>query len=1118
MQDQVIAAKPPRRFRRLVRWIAVLSIIFLLALASTPTVLSTAPARRLLVQAINKRLHPGRIEIGGTSLSWSRGLVLRDVALRDPQGKTVAAAESVRTDRGLVGLLTARPDYGTIRVDGATVDVERRADGSVDVLEAIHGLMGGGGEGGAPKGAEPAPGPGLAATVIVKGGRLRIASPELAEAISAGAFEAQATIVPGKPVDVAAKLVEGGRSLELHAGYEATSADLTLSLQGEDWPLVVRQAGVRAEGRLVGGFKAERKAGLWSASGDAALRGFAADGPVFAGDRLALDVVTTACDVEQTASGWSIRKLGLTCPIGELTATGGVPATAGSPSRLTGHVDLAAASKLLPRAIPLRPGLVIDRGRARIEAVLSQSEGVERLVVSTDVADLSASEGGRPLTLRKPASLSAALVRTGGDVVVESFAVKAAGVDATATGDLKRGVKLTGAVDLAAIEGQARELIELGAVRLAGKGRVAADYRPDGGLFRARFAAEFDGLLVAGLTAEPIARDRVRVDGAADGPRGENGLPTDWRAARLGVSAGATKASLLAKSTDAGVAFELDGSTPITSPAPAVASAKVSLRRVGRVYVLDAVRATATPTDPTAGPAAIALVAKGELDLEAGRLVLIPVGPQPSPGIAVGPEGCMLTGLGKADAPMGLDAVLVGDLAALDRALAYWTGSPLRGLGGPWSGRATLARQGDGRLDLKGWIHSPALVATTPRGPTTLTLDGAYAPAGDQLVLTSFDLATTYGRLSGGGTIAEVGARRLADVTAVLEPRWETLDPIVAAAVEPRAQVRATVRPFHLKGSLAGGSTSEILKDLDGVLAVDLASAQAFGMVVGPAPVVLRLGGGKAVFDPISTTLNGGKLEAGGDLLLDDPAALWLRLAKGTRIEGAAINQAVSDDVLAYVAPVLARAGAVSGAVSLTIDGASIPLIGDGGLRVDGQLVFQDVVFQPGPLAAELVALTGESDPKLKLQQPVQLQIADGRVRQSGLTIPLNADTALKLDGSVGFDKTLAMRAAVPVTARMLGGNAVAGEFVRGTDVAVPIGGTIAHPTIDRNGLRLALKDAARSMVRRGVQAEAGRLLDRVIPPAAAGGKPDSPGGALGRDALKALEGVGRDLARPRRR
>ncbi|AMV39195.1 hypothetical protein [Planctomyces sp. SH-PL62] len=1126
MQDQTVAAKPPRRLRRLLIGVALLSISFFIVLASTPTLLSTSPARGILTRQINKKLQPGRITLGGASLSWTRGLLFNDVALLDPSGKIVATAESVRTERGLLALLTSRSDYGTIWMAGATADIERRADGSVDVLDALGGLTGAdeaeshAGNGGFQReGVAAGASPGLAVTVMVDGGRIRIASPELAEPITASAFDGHISIVPGKPLAAEAKLIGENCALELHADYamgtaSGNSADLSLNLQGADWPLTVHEAGVRAQGRLVGGLKADRTRGLWSARGDAVLRGFVADGPVLAGDRLALDAVTTACDVEQTTSGWSIRKLDLKSSIGQMTAVGEIPAAAGTVSRLKGHIDLAEAARLLPHRIPLRPGLVIDQGQARLDVALNLTEGTERFTVSADLTDLAATRDGRPLTLRKPVSLSGALTRVGGDIAVESFGLKAAGVQAVATGDLEHGLKVSGTIDLAVVEKQAREWIEVGALSLAGKGRMAADYRPEGGLFKARLAAELDGLRIAGLTDEPIDRDHVRIEGAADGPRGESGVPTNWRAIRLGVTAGATRANLLARTTGGVATFDLDGSTPITTPASAIASGKVTLRRSGRVLDLDAVHLVATPTDPQAASAAIALTAKGSLDLDAGRLVLIPVGPQPSAGIAVGPQGFMLTGVGKPERPMNLDAVLVGELSALDRTLAYWTQSSLWGLGGTWSGRLTGTRQADGRFQFQSRTNSPNFTMTTQHGPVGVTLAGTYSPAEDILDLSNFELATAYARLAGRGTVAEIGARRLADVTALVEPHWETLDPLVAAAVEPGARIRATVKPFHLKGSLAAGSTSQILKGMEGALAVDLASAQTFGMQVGPTPVVLRMGGGRAVFDPVSTTINNGEMEMSAQLGLDDPASIWLLVAEGSKIDGASINKAVSDDVLSYIAPVLDKAGDISGKVSLTVVGASIPLTGAGALRVDGQLVFDDVAFQPGPLASELVSLTGESPTKLTLRQPLQLQIADGRVRQSGLSIPV-ADVQVKLGGSVGFDKTLAMRASVPITPRMLGGNAAVQQFVGGTEIAIPIGGTISHPTIDRNGLRLALKDAARSMVRRGVQAEAGRLIERALPSAAEGRRANPSGGSFGRDALKILEGVGRDLAQP---
>jgi translocation and assembly module TamB len=1118
MDEKNIAATPRNRFGRLLRRLVVLAIFVLVAIATLPFLLSTAPVRHRLVKAVNERIQPGRVEIGGLSVSWARGIVLSDVVLLDPSGKRVATAESVAPERGLLGLIASRPAYGVIRVDGATLDVERRADGTIDVMEALGRLAGGTGEP-APGPAGPA-GPGMSMDVVVKGMAIKVASPELAEPITAGAFEASATFAPGRPIDASIAVADGPHSLELKAVYDpdarhAGGDDLRLNLAGNDWPFSLRGAGLTAGGRLVGELELGREAGLWSARGDAILRGFAAEGAGLAGDRLVLESLSVGCDVERTAAGWSIRKLDVRCPIAELSATGVIPADDGVPTVLTGHVDLAAASKLLPRAIPLREGIAIQEGRARIRAELSLKGGVDRLQVSADVSDLAATDGARSLNLSDPARLSAALVRTGGVIKVETFAVKAAGVDVTAGGDLASGVKLSGSFDLAAIQAQARELMDLGALDLAGEGRLAADYKIESGAFQGRFAAEVAGLRVSGVTADPVVRDKVRVDGVALGPCDPDGLPTGWDAARLGLKAGDTIAKLTTKPTGE---IAIEGSTPITYPAIGVASGRVAMHRTGQYYTLDEVRLHATPSDPQASDAALAVIANGQLNLVAGYLVLKPVGAQPATGVGIGPGGFMLSGIRQADAAMKVDAALFGDMARLDRTLAYWNQSPLRGLGGGWTGRLTASRLADGRLDFNASINAPEFVHATPRGDVALAATGVYSPATDLLELSHGDFTTIHGRVTAAGTIAEASDRRLAAVAGSFEPRWDTIDAIMASSVEPGARIRGAFRPFQLRGPLSGDSASQILRGLEGELAFDVASARAFGMELGTAPVVLRLAGGKAVFDPIATTLNGGTVAINADLLLDDPNALWLRLGRGTTIVDAAINDAVSNDVLSYIAPVLSKASRVGGQVSLTIDDAMIPLTGDGSLRADGQLVFKDVVFQPGPFASEIVALTGRSVPKMSLQQPLRLQIADGRVRQSGLSIPLADDLQANLQGSVGFDKTVEMRASIPITPEMLGGNEAVGRYVSGTNVTLPIGGTISHPVIDRGGLRVALKEAARSMMRRGVEAEAGRLLDRVIPrgPDAAGA--NSPGDSLRDEALNALEGVGRDLLRPRRR
>ena len=200
-----------------------------------------------------------------------------------------------------------------------------------------------------------------------------------------------------------------------------------MTVAGKGWPIHVRRAGVDARGRFEGTIEAKREGGAAGRSrATRRLLGVEATGPALAGDRLAIDRMAAACDVGQTAAGWTIREARGDQP-GRLDHgdAGRSPPTAGA--KLQGRVDLAALAKLLPRAMRLRDGLTLDKGTATLRADLTSVGGSDRVELAASLDDFAATEGGRPLTLREPARLSASGSRAADKVAVETLEVKAAG-------------------------------------------------------------------------------------------------------------------------------------------------------------------------------------------------------------------------------------------------------------------------------------------------------------------------------------------------------------------------------------------------------------------------------------------------------------------------------------------------------------------------------------------------------------------------------------------------------------------------------------------------------------------------------------------------------------------
>ena len=347
--------------------------------------------------------------------------------------------------------------------------------------------------------------------------------------------------------------------------------------------------------------------------------------------------------------------------------------------------------------------------------------------------------------------------------------------------------------------------------------------------------------------------------------------------------------------------------------------------------------------------------------------------------------------------------------------------------------------------------------------------------------------------------LREVGARRLLDVKGTIEPRWDVINGMVAHSAGPGASVRATIRPFRVGGMIKADTTAAMLAQMYGEFGIDLDTAQAYGVAVGPAAIVLKAGGGYAKFDPIVTHVNTGPALIRGRLALDDEMGLWLKL-DGSRVDDAAIDDKVSTALLSFVAPVLNDATGVTGKVSVVIadSGAEIPLTAKhGSARLDGVMAFKDVVCKPGPFAAEVLSLTGRPDLKLAIAEPVALSVADGRVKQSGLSIPVgNSGAKLGLAGSVGFDQTVEAKATVPITASMLGRDPALNKLVAGTNITIPIGGTLSKPSIDRRALQTALRDATKSLAEKGLKDEAGGSSNAspARPPAATGPRPTRPG------------------------
>jgi translocation and assembly module TamB len=862
-------------------------------------------------------------------------------------------------------------------------------------------------------------------------------------------------------------------------------------------------------GRLEGRITLQRKAGQWSSSGDAVINALDATGPRLAGDHLRLDHVTGIWDwdpARMIGSG-SKNRLRIETPIGLFRArspvsfspefsrmergktprgseraglASGERASTPTATLVEGTLDLATLARQIPHALRIREGITLDRGTANLHTLV----GSQAWEVEARLSDLSATGQGRSFTLRDPASL-AVWLRRRDDVglAVERLAVQTPFLDGSGQGNLKDGITWTGNLDLAGIERQLGELVDFRGVELAGKGEIKGAFRrlASGSDVDAHATARLRDLRVGG-----IHRDEIQFDGDVVLKEPAERLLA-WDRLRVKLASGNTQAAIKADSRVGATDLEIIADAPTSrADPPRKVRGTLGAHWKGQALEIGQLVLAVSGGDK---PDSTVLAARGRFDREAGTLDLDPVATDRRPGtMTLAPEGVHVSGIGKAGA-LRAKGALVGDLGVLQQ-LGLLEDSDWDG---PWSARAEAQQTSDG-LRLGGRFELADLSRPESTGagrhtesPVVGSITALYQSEADRLELAELALSSRYVTLEASGSLTEPGGRRLVDLKGTLTPDWEAINDWLADQVEPDAKVAGKARAWSVRGSLAGGSTSEVLKAIDGDAGFDLTELDVYGMRVGPAPVVVRAREGRLGLDTIDTTLNEGRIHLEPTLSVGDREhGPSLRLGAESKVEDARINDEVSRRVLSFVAPVLENATRVRGLVSVEIDEAVLPIGGDArrDLKVDGEVVFRDVEFIAGPLGHELLGLIGRDDLRdLKLNQPVELTIADRKVYQQGLALPLGKLSRIELEGWVDFDRNLSLTASLPVTAAMVGNRPILSDIVEGTAVRVPIRGTLQKPEIDRDAMKLALKDLGQTLLERGAVQGAAEVLMRLTQP-----------------------------------
>lgn len=404
--------------------------------------------------------------------------------------------------------------------------------------------------------------------------------------------------------------------------------------------------------------------------------------------------------------------------------------------------------------------------------------------------------------------------------------------------------------------------------------------------------------------------------------------------------------------------------------------------------------------------------------------------------------------------------------------------------------------------------------------------EGSYDPAGDKLTLKQARLDAAAIALAAAGTAEQMMQTCQLNLTGKLACDMasvaQKLRPILGDTLQITGNQR---REFELRGPLfvASHSVANAAVDrpdaraaatrsraaLSGRGGIGWDQAQFLGLTAGPASIDAELANGIISIEPLDVAVSEGRLLAAPTIHLGEPN-LPLVLGKGRAIEKVRISPELCRGWLKYVAPLLADATRAEGKFSLDVESGSVPLMLPETMDVGGILSIHEAQIGPGPLALTYLNLamqvkailagkppqSASIDPQkgwiLLPEQQIEMRAVQGRVHHRGMTMHVK-DVVVRTEGSVGFDQTLQLVAAIPVQDKWIEKDKLPAIF-KGQTIYIPIHGHITHPEPDSRVLgelaKQVLVGGAKNLLQGQLDKNRGRIekelqkgLDRLFNP-----------------------------------
>jgi len=356
--------------------------------------------------------------------------------------------------------------------------------------------------------------------------------------------------------------------------------------------------------------------------------------------------------------------------------------------------------------------------------------------------------------------------------------------------------------------------------------------------------------------------------------------------------------------------------------------------------------------------------------------------------------------------------------------------------------------------------------------------------------------SSTNQQATGQMQLRTTGGRRLAEVS--LDYDWDALAGFLGPEVRLHGADRAT---FQLTGAAhdprqATQQPRAWSRRWQMTADVGWQSASVYGLPLGGARWQAELAAGQLRSEPLRVTVGKeGRLTAQPQVRLD-PQPWLLTIPAGPLLTGVTLSPEVSENILKYIAPVLAGATRTTGTFSLSLDKGRIPLDTPSLANLIGRLAIDHLSVAPGPTTEPLVALVRQIEALIRRRPPgsaqdagrgritidrrtIEFRLAQGRVHHRGLEFLVDG-VPIRSSGSVGLDQTLDVTLEVPILDRWVRQRRAL-QPLAGQVLTIPLGGTFQRPRIDQRVVADLSARLLQGTAERALGDELNRQLEKLF-------------------------------------